>query len=215
MIARRSVLGPALECAAAMGYRFDRSERVRAACGRGSVGRASPCQGEGRGFESRRPLGRPLSRSARWSGREARQRPAKPCTRVQIPSPPRCPPGARPSRVPPPRGVGAGRTTQDTAYVVRRPSRSRSAVWLAHLPDTEGVGGSNPLAITAAPQPRTLLRASLPRSRERLSSEPRHRVLRRVTRRNLVHDLVARSCTPVVVGPGAGIRWSRGLPTVT
>ena len=24
--------------------------------GRGSVGRASPCQGEGRGFESRRPL---------------------------------------------------------------------------------------------------------------------------------------------------------------
>ena len=25
-------------------------------CGRGSVGRASPCQGEGRGFESRRPL---------------------------------------------------------------------------------------------------------------------------------------------------------------
>ena len=27
------------------------------ACGRGSVGRASPCQGEGRGFESRRPLG--------------------------------------------------------------------------------------------------------------------------------------------------------------
>ena len=28
--------------------------RVR---GRGSVGRASPCQGEGRGFESRRPLG--------------------------------------------------------------------------------------------------------------------------------------------------------------
>src|SRR5512144_73926 len=27
--------------------------------------------------------------SSRWSGREARQRPAKPCTRVQIPSPPR------------------------------------------------------------------------------------------------------------------------------
>src|SRR3954452_20355832 len=25
--------------------------------GRGSAGRASPCQGEGRGFESRRPLG--------------------------------------------------------------------------------------------------------------------------------------------------------------
>ena len=29
----------------------------RKARGRGSVGRASPCQGEGRGFESRRPLG--------------------------------------------------------------------------------------------------------------------------------------------------------------
>ena len=28
------------------------------ACGCGSVGRASPCQGEGRGFESRHPLGR-------------------------------------------------------------------------------------------------------------------------------------------------------------
>ena len=27
-------------------------------CGCGSVGRASPCQGEGRGFESRHPLGR-------------------------------------------------------------------------------------------------------------------------------------------------------------
>ena len=26
-----------------------------------------------------------------WSGREARQRPAKPCTRVRIPSPPRHP----------------------------------------------------------------------------------------------------------------------------
>ena len=32
----------------------------RGACGRGSVGRASPCQGEGRGFESRRPLGEGL-----------------------------------------------------------------------------------------------------------------------------------------------------------
>ena len=60
-------------------------------------GRASPCQGEGRGFESRRPLGGPTpgrlpgareSRVARWSGREARQRPAKPSTRVRIPSPP-------------------------------------------------------------------------------------------------------------------------------
>ena len=31
--------------------------------GRGSAGRASPCQGEGRGFESRRPLGANLAQS--------------------------------------------------------------------------------------------------------------------------------------------------------
>jgi hypothetical protein len=77
-------------------------------CGRGSAGRASPCQGEGRGFESRRPLGgagrRPASRrSARLFGTRAgspgarcggmaewlRQGPAKPCTRVRFPLPPR------------------------------------------------------------------------------------------------------------------------------
>ena len=60
--------------------------------GCGSVGRASPCQGEGRGFESRHPLanGNPsFSCVARWVGREARQRPAKPYTRVRIPYPPR------------------------------------------------------------------------------------------------------------------------------
>ena len=59
-----------------------------AECGCSAAGSASPCQGEGRGFESRHPLDR-LSSLARWSGREARQRPAKPSTRVQIPSPPR------------------------------------------------------------------------------------------------------------------------------
>ena len=37
-----------------IGYSSERTPRVRR--GRGSVGRASPCQGEGRGFESRRPL---------------------------------------------------------------------------------------------------------------------------------------------------------------
>ena len=63
------------------------------ACGRGSAGRASPCQGEGRGFESRRPLSKdrmPLRHAlcggvAEW----LRQGPAKPCTRVRFPSPPR------------------------------------------------------------------------------------------------------------------------------
>ena len=72
--------------------RCESSSKARwLACGRGSVGRASPCQGEGRGFESRRPLGEGLSTYPhfRWSGREARQRTANPYTRVQIPSPPR------------------------------------------------------------------------------------------------------------------------------
>src|SRR5579863_9287027 len=67
------------------------------ACGRGSAGRASPCQGEGRGFESRRPLGGAAMRlwlaagEARSCGGVAewlRQGPAKPCTRVRFPSPP-------------------------------------------------------------------------------------------------------------------------------
>src|SRR6266567_4550509 len=94
-------------------------------CGRGSAGRASPCQGEGRGFESRRPLGgagrrlklfaalllaalmfcstarqsarlcrhlgAPASRQAAGGGMAEwlRQGPAKPCTRVRFPLPPR------------------------------------------------------------------------------------------------------------------------------
>ena len=42
--------------------RCESSSKARwLACGRGSVGRASPCQGEGRGFESRRPLGASLA----------------------------------------------------------------------------------------------------------------------------------------------------------
>jgi hypothetical protein len=83
-------------------------------CGRGSAGRASPCQGEGRGFESRRPLGgagrrldmlqhcqtspRGSAGTLAVSSRRAagggmaewlRQGPAKPCTRVRFPLPPR------------------------------------------------------------------------------------------------------------------------------
>ncbi len=46
---------PALEFST---HRTNRGSPEREAqCGRGSVGRASPCQGEGREFESRRPLG--------------------------------------------------------------------------------------------------------------------------------------------------------------
>ncbi len=90
-------------------------------------GRASPCQGEGRGFESRRPLGgrhsRPAFRSLRtevsgWSGREARQRPAKPYTWVRIPSPPRSST----------RAIGAA---------------------VARFPDTEEVTGSIPVSPTS------------------------------------------------------------------
>ena len=88
-----------------------RSDGSAPACGRGSVGRASPCQGEGRGFESRRPLGgagfRPAGPwPARFFGCPSqdspagnvgaggvaewlRQGPAKPCTRVRFPPPPR------------------------------------------------------------------------------------------------------------------------------
>jgi hypothetical protein len=53
-----------------------------------AVGSASPCQGEGRGFESRHPLEGAMASIQRWSGRVVRQRPAKPCTRVRFPSPP-------------------------------------------------------------------------------------------------------------------------------
>ena len=80
--------------------------------GRSAAGSASPCQGEGRGFESRRPLedasrrlAAPTSRCAaacQAAGRGdrisvapggvaewLRQGPAKPCTRVRFPPPPR------------------------------------------------------------------------------------------------------------------------------
>src|SRR5699024_12810299 len=49
------------------------------------LARAPPCQGGGRGIESRHPLATPSG----WGGRVVRQRPAKPRTRVRFPSPPR------------------------------------------------------------------------------------------------------------------------------
>ena len=105
--------------------------------GRGSAGRASPCQGEGRGFESRRPLGtsgagRETGARVRWSGREARQRPAKPSTRVQIPSPPRLP-----------------RSTSAEEGPAARPGRAIGAA-VARFPDTEEVTGSIPVSPTSA-----------------------------------------------------------------
>ncbi len=63
-------------------------------CGCSAVGSASPCQGEGREFESRHPLWYvyhvPKGKfMPRWNGRVVRQRSAKPCTRVRFPFPPR------------------------------------------------------------------------------------------------------------------------------
>ena len=73
--------------------------RSRAVCGRSAAGSASPCQGEGRGFESRRPLGAAATSSRKPGSRPngiigglaewLRQGPAKPCTRVRFPHPPR------------------------------------------------------------------------------------------------------------------------------
>jgi hypothetical protein len=110
--------------------------------GRSAVGSASPCQGEGRGFESRRPLGRGAGRSLgmppRWDGREARQRPAKPCTRVRIPFPPR----------------------------ITRPRRSRAISSAGErFPDTEEVTGSIPVSPTS-------IFACRQRQSDRCKSEP-------------------------------------------
>ena len=61
-----------------------------------------------------------------WSGREARQRPAKPSTRVQIPSPPRV-------------------TTHKWAV----------GAAVARFPDTEEVAGSIPVPPTSTKRPLT------------------------------------------------------------
>ncbi len=102
-------------------------------CGRSSAGRAPPCQGGCREFESRRPLAghchgkhSPEWALTRWVGREARQRPAKPFTRVRIPYPPRLKPWL---------------------------SRSYWKQWaigaaVARFPDTEEVTGSIPVSPT-------------------------------------------------------------------
>ncbi len=73
----------------------------------------------------------------RWSGREARQRPAKPCTRVQIPSPPR-----------------------------RSPPRAIGAVGARFL-DTEEVTGSNPVSPTRVSAGQRLVTGSSVTSRSR------------------------------------------------
>ena len=69
---------------------------------------------------SRPPTAWARAWNLRWSGREARQRPAKPSTRVQIPSPPRAPHE---------RAIGAA---------------------VARFPDTEEVTGSIPVSPTSS-----------------------------------------------------------------
>ena len=67
-------------CAAILGWTIVSASHVATispvARGCSAVGSASPCQGEGRGFES----GHLGPEPQRWSGRVVRQRPAKPCT---------------------------------------------------------------------------------------------------------------------------------------
>ena len=84
-----------------VGYCFTSARSAGTQRGCSAVGSAQPCQGWGREFESRHPLecrgffserSRHVgSQTTRWRGRAARHRPAKPFTRVRIPSPPPLP----------------------------------------------------------------------------------------------------------------------------
>ena len=131
-------------------------------------GRASPCQGEGRGFESRLPLGEAIA--SRWSGREARQRPAKPCTRVQIPSPPPRTISSAGERFPDTEEVtgsipvSSTTRTDRSANALRRPvdqghrgeaspARGSGSVVEHHLAKVR-VAGSNPVFRSERPSPR-------------------------------------------------------------
>jgi len=108
-----------------MGYCYVRtagSEASRRSRGRGSVGRASPCQGEGRGFESRRPLG------------GADRRPRAPRPLAEWPS-----------------GLGKGLQSPvrgfDSRLRLDPGSRALSSAG-ERFPDTEEVTGSIPVAPT-------------------------------------------------------------------
>ena len=97
------------------------------ACGCSAVGSASPCQGEGRGFESRHPLeGATGIRPQRWSGRVVRQRPAKPCTRVRFPSPP---PSSNPARL----------AQRESASLTRKRSLVQSQYRAQRFSSSEGI----------------------------------------------------------------------------
>ena len=95
-----------------------------------AAGSASPCQGEGREFESRHPLWFPEmgilieAVSPRWNGRVVRQRSAKPCTRVRFPFPPLL------------------------AMAATLSLSARLAQLVEHYLDTVGVTGSSPVSRT-------------------------------------------------------------------
>ncbi len=112
--------------------------RVR--CGRSAAGSASPCQGEGRGFESRRPLGMPRGfpsngKPERIHGGVAERRGNGLQSRLH--------------------GFKSRLHLAKQAARPEVPARSRtcSAARLAHLPDTEGVPSSNLGRCTKARNP--------------------------------------------------------------
>ena len=112
-------------------------------CGCGSVGRASPCQGEGREFESRHPLEAGFSGPARKHGGVAERPKAAACKavkpRVQIPSPPQ-------------RNKLVRLSTFRSRMVLARVSGKRSiGAAVAHFLDMEGVTGSIPVSTTDKP----------------------------------------------------------------
>ena len=120
--------------------------------GRGSAGRASPCQGEGRGFESRRPLGRRPGNRPDFLGGVAERR----GNGLQI-------------RV---RGFKSRRHLETLLGPL--------AQWLARFLDTEEVTGSIPVWSTKNPyftgkfDPRPVLVAALATRQDAQSQRPRH-----------------------------------------
>ena len=124
-------------------------------CGHGSVGRAQPCQGWGRGFEPRCPLhcisGPSQAVLFRRSGQVVRQRPAKPLPPVRI-------------RASPPGNIRA----------LRRPfcfTYADMAQLVEHNLAKVGVAGSSPVVRSKRNSPATTV-AGLFRT-HRLGSSPR------------------------------------------
>ena len=132
--------------------------------GRSSVGRAQPCQGEGREFEPRRPLevrGSSRTPHSWWSGREARQRPAKPSTRVQIPSPPPRTISSAGERFPDTEEVTGSIPVSSTGSATGPGSTRAISSAGERFPDTEEVTGSIPVSRTRSTQ-RGRRRACIP-----------------------------------------------------